>query len=53
MTSIRSDGTKMKANASLAANRTYDVIRQEVEKMLREAEATDREEDVRPRAPWG
>ncbi|QBS36856.1 IS1182 family transposase [Thermaerobacter sp. FW80] len=41
------DGTKMKANASLAANRTYDVIRQEVEKMLREAEATDREEEER------
>ncbi|WPD18348.1 IS1182 family transposase [Thermaerobacter composti] len=41
------DGTKVKANASLAANRTYDAIRQEVEKMLREAEATDREEDER------
>lgn len=41
------DGTKMKADASLAANRTYEHIRQEVEKMLREAEAIDREEDER------
>ncbi len=41
------DGTKVKANASLAANRTYVAIREEVEKMLREAEATDREEDER------
>jgi len=41
------DGTKVKANASLAANRSYEHIRQEVEKMLGEAEAADREEDGR------
>lgn len=39
------DGTKMEANASYSANRTYDGLQREVEKMLAEAEATDREED--------
>lgn len=39
------DGTKMEANASFAANRTYDGLQREVEKMLAEAEATDCEED--------
>lgn len=39
------DGTKMEANASYAANRTYEGLQREVEKMLAEAEAADREED--------
>jgi len=41
------DGTKMKANASLSANRTETYLEQEIERMLREAEAKDREEDKR------
>jgi transposase len=41
------DGTKVKANASLEANRTYEHIEKEVKKMLTEAEATDAEEDKR------
>jgi transposase len=39
------DGTKMKANASLAANRTYEGLEKEVKKMLAEASAKDEEED--------
>jgi transposase len=39
------DGTKIKANASLAANRRLKHLEQEVEKMLSEAEAKDAEED--------
>ena len=43
------DGTKVAANASLAANRTHDGLTQEIEKdvkrMLAEAEAADAEED--------
>jgi len=43
------DGTKMEANASLAANRTHEGLTKEIEKavkrMLAEAEATDAEED--------
>jgi transposase len=39
------DGTKIKANASLAANRWLKHLQQEVEKMLSEAEAKDAEED--------
>lgn len=39
------DGTKVKANASLSANRTYEAIREEVERMLSEAKARDAEED--------
>lgn len=39
------DGTKMKANASLEANRTYGSIKEEVRRMLEEALAQDREED--------
>lgn len=39
------DGTKMKANASFAANRTYEGLKREVERMLAEAEETDRAED--------
>lgn len=39
------DGTKIKANAALEANRTYEHIEREVKKMLTEAEAKDVEED--------
>ena len=43
------DGTKMEANASLAANGTHEGLTKEIEKdvkrMLAEAEATDAEED--------
>jgi transposase len=39
------DGTKVKANASLSANRTQEHIEQEVEKMLAEAREKDEEED--------
>lgn len=39
------DGTKMKANASLSANRTQEHIEEEVRKMLAEAKEKDEEED--------
>ncbi len=39
------DGTKIRANASLAANRTLKHLERVVEKMLSEAEAKDAEED--------
>ncbi len=39
------DGSKIKANAGLEANRTYEHIENEVKKMLVEAEAKDTEED--------
>jgi transposase len=39
------DGTKIKANASLSANRTLKRLEQEIDKMLSEAEAKDAEED--------
>jgi len=39
------DGTKVKANASLSANRTLKHLNQEVDKMLSEAQAKDAEED--------
>jgi transposase len=39
------DGTKVKANGSLAANRTYVSIEEEVKQMLTEAGARDAEED--------
>lgn len=39
------DGTKMKANASLSANRTQEHIEKEVSKMLAEARQKDEEED--------
>ena len=42
---ISLDGTKTKANASMAANRTQKHIEREVEKMLAEAASTDAEED--------
>jgi transposase len=40
------DGTLVAGNASPAANRSYASIRDEVEQMLGEAEATDAEEDA-------
>ena len=42
---VNLDGTKMKANASLAANRTEKTLSEEIERMLAEAEAKDTEED--------
>ena len=39
------DGTKIKANASLSANRTQEHIEEEVRKMLAEAREKDEEED--------
>lgn len=39
------DGTKIAANAGLSANRTYDKIRREVERILAEADAADAAED--------
>jgi transposase len=42
---VNLDGTKMKANASLAANRTEKTLAEEIERMLAEAEAKDTEED--------
>jgi transposase len=41
------DGTKVAANAALAANRSYEAIEEEVHRMLAEAKATDAEEDAR------
>lgn len=43
---VATDGTKVEANASLAANRTHDNLRAEVEKILDEADAIDRAEDA-------
>lgn len=40
------DGTKIKANAALSANRTVDALEQEVKKMLSEAQETDAAEDA-------
>ena len=40
------DGTKIKANAALAANRTHAHLTEEVKKMLAEAEAVDKKEDA-------
>ena len=39
------DGTKIEANASLAANRTLKNLEQEIDKMLSEAAAKDAQED--------
>jgi transposase len=39
------DGTKIKANAALESNRTYDHIENEVQRILAEAETKDAEED--------
>lgn len=41
------DGTKMKANAALSANRTAAGLEQEIAAMLSEASAVDAEEDAR------
>jgi transposase len=41
------DGSKLAANAGIAANRTYEKIREEVERMLAEADAVDAAEDER------
>lgn len=41
------DGTKMKGNASLAANRTQDSLETEVKKILQEADEIDTTEDAR------
>ena len=41
------DGTKLAANAGLSANRTYEKIRAEVERILAEADAVDAGEDER------
>ncbi len=40
------DGTKVVADASLAANRSYEAIEGEVQRMLEEAKAVDMEEDA-------
>lgn len=40
------DGTKMRGNASLAANRTYKYLEKEVKRMLQEAEEKDVQEDA-------
>jgi transposase len=42
---IALDGTKLAGNASLAANRTEDLLRAEVEKIVKEAAVKDAEED--------
>ena len=39
------DGTKVKANASLDANRTASSIKEQISRMLADAEATDAQED--------
>jgi transposase len=41
------DGTKLAANAGLSANRTYAKIREEVERILAEADEVDAAEDER------
>jgi transposase len=46
------DGTKVKANASLDANRSAATIDEQVRRMLAEAESTDQHED-RPFGPEG
>ena len=40
------DGTKVAANAALAANRSHQAIEEEVQRMLAEAKAADAEEDA-------
>jgi transposase len=44
---IALDATRIRANASLGANRSRDWIREEVERIITEARATDDEEDRR------
>ena len=41
------DGSKLAANAGISANRTYEKIREEVGRMLAEADAVDAAEDER------
>ncbi len=41
------DGTKLAANAGISANRTYEKIREEVDRILAEADAVDAAEDAR------
>jgi transposase len=41
------DGTKIKGDASLSANRNLDQLNKEIERMLEEAKAEDEEEDRR------
>jgi transposase len=41
------DGTKLAANAGISANRSYEKIRAEVERILAEADAVDAAEDER------
>ena len=41
------DGTKLAANAGLSANRGYEKIREEVDRILAEADAVDAAEDAR------
>jgi transposase len=47
------DGTKIRANASLEANRTAGTIEAEIARMLQEAEATDTREDRQTAEPRG
>lgn len=42
---VNLDGTKMKAKASLSANRTEKALAEEIDRMLAEAEAEDAQED--------
>lgn len=42
---IALDGTKMKANAALSANRDYEHLKKEVDRLFEEAKAKDAEED--------
>jgi hypothetical protein len=42
---ISLDGTKIKANAALSANRDYDHLKKEVDRMFEEAKRRDAEED--------
>lgn len=41
------DGTKLAANAALAANRSHEKLEEEVRQMLEEAQRVDAEEDLR------
>ena len=45
MGTIAIDGTKIKANASLASNKTKDGLKEELEAIVKEAGQQDQEED--------
>jgi len=45
LTLVILDGTKIKADASLAANRSYEWLKAQVRRMLEEAGEKDAEED--------